>query len=210
MKQDFNIIVFISGTGSNLDSLIKNQEKYDYKIVLVISNNKDASGLNFANNSGIPTHTFEWDKTDLELKHLQTKIDSFDCDLIVLAGFMRILPELFINKYTNKIVNIHPSLLPKYPGLHTYKRALDNKDEYHGASVHYVTADLDAGKVLSQYPIKIEKTDDIASLSSRLLTKEHKLYPYTIGLIRQNRVEWIKNQLYFDGLLLKQPVLMHD
>jgi phosphoribosylglycinamide formyltransferase-1 len=123
---------------------------------------------------------------------------------------MRFLLVLFIINYTNYIFNIHPSLLPKYPGLHTYKRALDNKDEYHGASVHYVTADLDAGKVLSQYPIKIEKTDDIASLSSRLLTKEHKLYPYTIGLIRQNRVEWIKNQLYFDGQLLKQPVLMHD
>jgi formyltetrahydrofolate-dependent phosphoribosylglycinamide formyltransferase len=210
MADCFNIIVFISGTGSNLESLIKNQESYNYKISLVVSNNDKAAGLNIAKSHHIPIYTFSWDKADLELKSLQQKLNLFECDLIVLAGFMRILPEGFINKYTNKIINIHPSLLPKYPGLHTHQRALDNKDKHHGASVHFVTADLDAGKVVSQYQIKIKKQDDVSSLSSRLLTKEHKLYPYTIGLIQQNRVEWIQNQLYFDGNLLNQPVLLHD
>jgi phosphoribosylglycinamide formyltransferase-1 len=210
MKDSFNIVVFISGTGSNLDSLIKNQDKYNYKIALVISNNQNASGLDFARNSKIPTHTFLWDKSDQQLNQLQIEIDTVDCDLIVLAGFMRILPKGFINKYTNKIINIHPSLLPKYPGLRTHARVLESNDTLHGASVHYVTTDLDAGKVIAQYQIKVEIKDDIVSLSSRLLTKEHKLYPYTIGLIQQNRVEWNQNQLYFDGKLLKQPVLMHD
>jgi phosphoribosylglycinamide formyltransferase-1 len=210
MKKTFNIVVFISGTGSNLDSIIKNQSKYDYNVTLVVSNNENATGLNFARDNDIPVYTFKWDRADKELQHLQSKIDAVNCDLVVLAGFMRILPEIFINKYTNKIINIHPSLLPKYPGLHTHKRALENKDSHHGATVHYVNTELDGGIAISQYPVSIENNDDIDSLSSRLLTKEHKLFPYTIGLIRENRVEWRKNHLYFDGKQLKHPIILHD
>lgn len=205
-----SIVVFISGTGSNLKSIIEKQKDYGYKVNLVISNNKNAEGLKYAIESHIPVFTFKWDKTDTHLTIVHNQIKQHECELIVLAGFMRILPENFIQSFKNKIINIHPSLLPKYPGLHTHQRVLDNQDKIHGATVHYVNADLDAGQIISQTTISVEKNTDIDSLAQQLLFREHSLLPFTIGLIGQNRVKWHEDALYFDQKILTNPIKFND
>ncbi len=210
MSNSFNLCVFISGTGSNLQSIIEKQEKYSYRVVLVISNKEDAKGLNYAKKAKIPVLTFKWDKNDKNLTFVQNHIKQCNCDLIVLAGFMRILPDGFINAFNNRIINIHPSLLPKYKGLHTHQRVIDNKDLIHGASVHYVNADLDAGKVITQTVIDVEKEDTAKTLATRLLFREHSLLPHTIALIGQNRVQWRANKLYFDHNELTKPLMIYD
>ncbi len=210
MSDTFNIVVFISGTGSNLNSILKKQEHYNYRVVLVVSNKNDAQGLKHAEQKNIPTYTFNWDKKDKELMHLQEKIKKHEGKLIVLAGFMKILPEPFVTIFKNQIINIHPSLLPKYPGLNTHKKALENKDTFHGATVHFVNEELDAGQVISQSKIKIDDNMTVADLASQLLFREHSLYPYTIDLIAQNRVKWINNHLYFDKNILINPIELND
>nr|HPQ88305.1 phosphoribosylglycinamide formyltransferase [Gammaproteobacteria bacterium] len=204
------IAVFISGTGSNLGSIIRNQSKYNYQVVLVVSNKESAKGLDFAREPNIPFYTFQWNKEDKELWHLQEQISLQQCELIVLAGFMKILPEPFTKAYKNKIINIHPSLLPKYPGLHTHQRALDNGDEFHGATVHYVNEELDAGQRISQTIIETKGCNDADSLATRLLVREHSLFPYTIGLIAANRVTWQNDELYLDGEKLTEPVIFNE
>ncbi|MCB1603067.1 MAG: phosphoribosylglycinamide formyltransferase [Xanthomonadales bacterium] len=210
MSSPLKIAVFISGTGSNLGSIIRNQSKYNYQVVLVVSNKESAKGLDFAHESNIPFYTFQWDKEDKELQHLQEQISQQQCELIVLAGFMKILPEAFTKAYKNKIINIHPSLLPKYPGLHTHQRALDNGDEFHGATVHYVNEELDAGQRISQTIIETKGCNDADSLATRLLVREHSLFPYTIGLIAANRVTWQNDELYLDGEKLTEPVIFNE
>jgi phosphoribosylglycinamide formyltransferase-1 len=210
MSNSFKIAVFISGTGSNLKSIIENQEKHLYKVSLVVSNNEDAKGLAFAKSKGIPVFSFKWDKNDTKLTKVCNRIKQADCQLIVLAGFMKILPQDFIQSFDKKIINIHPSLLPKYPGLHTHQRVLDNKDEQHGATVHYVNADLDAGKVISQTTISVHEMDNKQSLAERLLFREHSLFPFTIGLIAQNRVKWNEDELNFDHKILTTPIKIND
>ena len=123
---------------------------------------------------------------------------------------MKILPEPFTKAYKNKIINIHPSLLPKYPGLHTHQRALDNGDEFHGATVHYVNEELDAGQRISQTIIETKGCNDADSLATRLLVREHSLFPYTIGLIAANRVTWQNDELYLDGEKLTEPVIFNE
>ncbi|MBL4772510.1 MAG: phosphoribosylglycinamide formyltransferase [Alcanivoracaceae bacterium] len=210
MSSAYNIVVFISGTGSNLASIIDKQQQYNYTVSLVISNKKNANGLDFAKQQNIPTFTFNWDKHDRKLLHVQNIIKQHDCQLIVLAGFMKILPEPFVTVFNQKIINIHPSLLPKYPGLSTHQRVIDNGDKTHGASVHYVNTQLDAGKIISQSHINIDKNDDAESLARLLLFREHSLLPYTIGLICQNRVRWQDNELYFDNKILTTPIIIYD
>ena len=210
MSSPLKIAVFISGTGSNLGSIIRNQSKYNYQVVLVVSNKESAKGLDFAREPNIPFYTFQWNKEDKELWHLQEQISQQQCELIVLAGFMKILPEAFTKAYKNKIINIHPSLLPKYPGLHTHQRALDNGDEFHGATVHYVNEELDAGQRISQTIIETKGCNDADSLATRLLVREHSLFPYTIGLIAANRVTWQNDELYLDGEKLTEPVIFNE
>ncbi|HOP23075.1 MAG TPA: phosphoribosylglycinamide formyltransferase [Gammaproteobacteria bacterium] len=210
MSSPLKIAVFISGTGSNLGSIIRNQSKYNYQVVLVVSNKESAKGLDFAREPNIPFYTFQWNKEDKELWHLQEQISLQQCELIVLAGFMKILPEPFTKAYKNKIINIHPSLLPKYPGLHTHQRALDNGDEFHGATVHYVNEELDAGQRISQTIIETKGCNDADSLATRLLVREHSLFPYTIGLIAANRVTWQNDELYLDGEKLTEPVIFNE
>lgn len=205
-----SIAVFISGTGSNLKSIIEKQQDYNYKVSLVISNNESAKGLELAREFNIPIFTFKWDKKDTYLTIVDNQIKQHKCQLIVLAGFMKILPEHFIQSFKNQIINIHPSLLPKYPGLHTHQRVIDNQDEYHGATVHYVNADLDAGKIISQTTIRVGKEENSQSLAARLLFREHSLYPFTIDLIGQNRVKWHDNKLYFDHKILTTPIEFND
>ena len=210
MSNLFKIAVFISGTGSNLKSIIENQDKYLYKVCLVVSNNEDAKGLEIAKSRDIPVFTFNWNKNDTKLTKVCNRIKQADCQLIVLAGFMKILPQGFIQSFEKKIINIHPSLLPKYPGLRTHQRVLENNDKKHGATVHYVNADLDAGKTISQTMISVEKDDDRQSLAERLLFREHSLFPFTIGLISQNRVRWNEEELNFDHKILTTPIQFND
>ena len=130
MSSAFNIVVLISGTGSNLASIIDKQQQYNYKVSLVVSNQKSAKGLDFAKQNNITIFTFNWDKSDRLLLDVQNIIRQHNCQLIVLAGFMKILPSPFIDEFKQKIINIHPSLLPKYPGLNTHQRVLTTKTKH--------------------------------------------------------------------------------
>jgi len=174
--------VFISGTGSNLKSLIKfsKTNKSPISIDFVISNNSKAKGLNYAKIYKIKKKVFSFKNKQLSEKNLISILKINNINMICLAGFMKILSRNFINKFKGKILNIHPSLLPKYKGLNTHKRALNNKDKYSGCTVHFVNARLDSGKVILQKKVKISKNETEASLAKKILAQEHKLYPKAI------------------------------
>ena len=176
-----NIAVFISGTGSNLKSLIKfsKLKKSPIIIKLIISNNSKAKGLHYANIYKIKKKVFDF-KNILSEKKVINELKNNDIHLICLAGFMKILSKSFINNFKGKILNIHPSLLPKYKGLNTHERAIKNKDKYSGCSVHFVNSKLDSGKIISQKKVRINKFDTPKTLAKKILTKEHKLYPAAI------------------------------
>ena len=174
--------VFISGTGSNLNSLIKfsKTNKSPISIEFVISNNSKAKGLNYAKKYNIKKKVFNFKNKNLTEKNLLSILKSKNIEMICLAGFMKILSKNFIKKFKGKILNIHPSLLPKYKGLNTYKRALNNKDKHSGCTVHFVNARLDSGKIIIQKKVKISKKETEASLAKKILAQEHKLYPKAI------------------------------
>jgi phosphoribosylglycinamide formyltransferase-1 len=176
-----NVAVFISGTGSNLKSLIKfsKLKKSPIIIKLIISNNSKAKGLYYANIYKIKKKVFDF-KNILSEKKVINELKNNDIHLICLAGFMKILSKSFIKNFKGKILNIHPSLLPKYKGLNTHERAIKNKDKYSGCSVHFVNSKLDSGKIISQKKVRINKFDTPKTLAKKILTKEHKLYPAAI------------------------------
>ena len=176
-----NIAVFISGTGSNLKSLIKfsKLKKSPIIIKMIISNNYKAKGLQYANIYKIKKKVFDF-KNILSEKNVIDELKKEDINLICLAGFMKILSKNFIKKFKGKILNIHPSLLPKYKGLNTHKRALNNKEKYSGCTVHFVNTRLDSGKIILQKKVKISKNETEASLAKKILIQEHKLYPKAI------------------------------
>jgi phosphoribosylglycinamide formyltransferase-1 len=181
---DINVGVFISGRGSNLKELIKYSKKNNtnWKIKLVISNKKNAKGLLFAKKNNIRYFAIEKKKETFEKKAINY-LNKNKIQLLCLAGFMRILSKSFIDKYKFKIINIHPSLLPKYKGLDTHKRAIEAKDKYAGSTVHYVNAKLDSGKIIIQKKIKILKKDSPATLAKRVLKIEHQIYPKALDLV---------------------------
>ena len=174
--------VFISGTGSNLKSLIKfsRTTKSPISIELIFSNNSKAKGLNYAKIYKIKKKVFSFKNKNLSEKKLLSYLKINNINMICLAGFMKILSGNFIKKFKGKILNIHPSLLPKYKGLNTHKRALNNRDKYSGCSVHFVNARLDSGKIILQKKVKILKNETEASLAKKILSQEHKLYPKAI------------------------------
>ena len=174
--------VFISGTGSNLKNLIKfsKQKKFPISIDLIISNNAKAEGLNYGNNFQIKKKIFNFSNKRIAEKKILSLLFKDKIKLICLAGFMKILSKSFIQKFNGKILNIHPSLLPKYKGLNTHARALKNNDKYSGCTVHLVNSKLDSGKIILQKKVKIYKLDSIETLSKRVLKQEHKLYPAAI------------------------------
>ena len=174
--------VFISGTGSNLKNIIKFSKikKSPISINLIISNTALAKGLRFADQFKIKKKIFNFKNfTDAEEKILLL-LKKEKIKFICLAGFMKILSKKFIKKFNGKIINIHPSLLPKYKGLNTHSKAIKNKDKYAGCTVHYVTAELDSGKIILQKKFKVAAKDNSASLSKKVLKLEHKLYPAAI------------------------------
>ena len=178
------ICVFISGKGSNLQSLYKYSllKKSNYKIHLVVSNKQEAKGLIFSKNKKIKSIVNNDSKEIFEKKIFQI-IKKEKIDILCLAGFMKILSSNFITKLKIPIINIHPSLLPKYKGLNTHQRAIDNKEKFCGCTVHYVTKKLDSGKIISQKKVKILKKDNAASLAKKILQLEHKLFPETLDKI---------------------------
>jgi len=174
--------VFISGTGSNLKNLIKfsKQRNFPISIDLIISNNAKAKGLIYANNFKIKKKVFNFSNKIIAEKKILSLLFKNKIELICLAGFMKILSKSFIQRFNGKILNIHPSLLPKYKGLDTHARALKNNDKYSGCTVHLVNSKLDSGKIILQKKVKIYKNDNIKTLSKRVLKQEHKLYPVAI------------------------------
>ena len=176
--------VFISGTGSNLKNLIKFSKTKISPILikLIISNSKKAEGLKYSTQYNIEKKIVNFNNNFAENKILNY-INKKNIKFICLAGFMKILSKNFIKKFKGKIVNIHPSLLPKYKGLNTHKRALKNKEKFAGCTVHYVTIKLDSGKIILQKKVKIKKKDTVNSLKKKVLKKEHQLYPSAIRKI---------------------------
>ena len=174
--------VFISGTGSNLKSLIKfsKTNKSPISIEFVVSNNSKARGLNYAKKFKIKKKILSFQNKNLSEKKLLSILKINNIEMICLAGFMKILSKNFIKMFKGKILNIHPSLLPKYKGLNTHKRALNNKEKYSGCTVHFVNARLDSGKIILQKKVKISINETEASLAKKILVQEHKLYPKAI------------------------------
>ena len=174
-----NIAVFISGNGSNFKNLILDslKKKSEYEIKLVISNKATAKGLKYARKFKIKKKIINYLHKKNAEKIILFELKKNKIDLICLAGFMKILSKSFIKKFKGKIMNIHPSLLPKYKGLNTHQRTINNKEKYSGCTVHYVNSKLDSGKIILQKKVKILKTDTSSSLAKKILKQEHILYP---------------------------------
>ena len=177
--------VFISGKGSNLENLIKFSKKKisPISINLIISNTSYAKGLKYSRKYNIQKKIINFKNKKLAEKKVFKFLQKKNIKLICLAGFMKILSKNFINKFKGKIINIHPSLLPKYKGLNTHKKAIENNDKFAGCSVHFVTAKIDSGKIIMQKKVKIKKNDTVDSLSKKVLKKEHLLYSAAIKKI---------------------------
>ena len=180
--------IFISGSGSNLESLIKFSlsKNSPIEISLIISNNIKAKGLKFAKFYKIKKKTYNFKNNDVSEKLILKDLKLNEINLVCLAGFMKILSKDFIKKFKGKILNIHPSLLPKYKGLNTHERVINNKEKYSGCTVHYVNSKLDAGKIILQKKVKVSKRDTPKSLKIKILKQEHKLYPRALTKILIN------------------------
>ena len=201
---DCNVVVLISGSGSNLQALIDSiaQDGNPARIAAVISNRADAYGLVRAQNAGIQTRVLDhkqFDGREAFDAALVEAIDGFDPQLVVLAGFMRILTPGFVNHYTGRLLNIHPSLLPKYKGLHTHQRALEAGDREHGCSVHFVTEELDGGPLVVQAVVPVESGDTPESLAQRVHSQEHHIYPLAMRWFAEGRLKLGKTGAQLDG-----------
>ena len=177
-----NTAVFISGTGSNLENLIKFSltKKSPININFVISDKKRAKGLNYVKKYNLEKKIYDFKNRNLDERKILIDLKKNRIKLICLAGFMKILSKSFIKRFNGKIINIHPSLLPKYKGLKTHERVLKNKEKFSGCTVHYVSSKLDSGKIILQKKVKISKNDNANTLAKKILKKEHKLFPEAI------------------------------
>ncbi|MGV3653759.1 MAG: phosphoribosylglycinamide formyltransferase [Noviherbaspirillum sp.] len=188
-----NIVILISGRGSNMQAIVHAARAGEWpaRIAAVISNRPDAAGLAFAQAQGIPTAVVanrEFPNRECFDAALQREIDRFAPDLVVLAGFMRILTEPFVAHYAGRMLNIHPSLLPSFPGLATHRQALAAGVRVHGATVHFVTADLDHGPIVAQAAVPVEAGDTESSLAERVLAQEHIIYPEAVRCFVEDRL----------------------
>ena len=177
--------VFISGTGSNLKNLIKfsKNKKSPISIDLILSNTKKAKGLKFADQFKIKKKIFNFNNFRIAENEILKQLNENDINFICLAGFMKILSKNFIKRFKGRIINIHPSLLPKYKGLNTHERAIKNKDKFGGCTVHFVNEKLDSGKIILQKKIKISSSESPVSLAKKVLKQEYKIYPAAITII---------------------------
>lgn len=206
------IVVLISGEGSNLQAIL-DQSRRDHLLDVraVIASHNDAHGLLRARAAGIPAHALPADDFPDRQQYdaaLIECIDQYRPALVVLAGFMRILSDTFVQHYRGRLLNIHPSLLPKYPGLGTHRRALAAGDRQHGCSVHFVTEALDGGPLIAQAPVPILAGDTEARLKARVQACEHRLYPQVLNWFASGRVKLQDGQVQLDGAPLRQPKLL--
>jgi len=208
------IAVLVSGNGSNLQAIINastgHPDRLPVEIRVVISNRKNAYALERAHKAHIPTAVISNDDYSSREQYdaaLQTALDQYQPGLIVLAGFLRILSDKFVTHYQGRIINIHPSLLPKYRGLNTHQRAIDAGDTWHGASVHYVTPKLDEGPVIVQAKVPLYKDDTAQTLANRVHKAEHLIYPMALGWIAESRLQWKQDGIYFDSQLQNCPTV---
>lgn len=209
MSKPYRIVILISGSGTNLQSII--DKKLPAEISAVISNVPNAMGLKRAREAGIPEIVLDHREFESRVEYdraLRTLIEDHQADLIVLAGFMRILSDEFVHHFYGKIVNIHPSLLPAYKGMHTHQRVMEAGEPLHGSSVHFVNTELDSGPVILQARLPVLQTDSKESLELRIKTKEHIIYPTAISWLAEGRIQLIEEQIYMDGKLMKGPVVI--
>jgi phosphoribosylglycinamide formyltransferase 1 len=188
------LVILISGRGSNMEAIVRacRNEGWPAEVAAVISNRPDAAGLGFAASHGIATaavdHRAYAGREEFETA-LAAEIDRFSPDLVVLAGFMRILTPSFVERYVGRLINVHPSLLPSFKGLHTHQQALDAGCAVHGVSVHFVVPELDSGAIIAQAVVPVRQGDDAAALANRVLTVEHVLYPRVVRWFVEGRLQ---------------------
>ena len=201
------IVVLISGSGSNLEAIIESctAKKINGKVIHVISNNPDAFGLSRASKFNIPSRIIDHKKFSSRIdfeNSLEDCLETLSPDLIVLAGFMRILGTKITSKFSNKMINLHPSLLPMYPGLHTHEKVLENKDTHHGISIHYVSSELDAGPLIAQGFIDISKDETLENIIKRIHKIEHLLLPEIINEICNENIYLDNNEVKYRNINL--------
>lgn len=198
-----SIVSLISGRGSNFEAIYKaaKAKSWDVRFTGLIANQPAAKGLEFAKSVGIPTAVIDhrsYPSRDAFDEALIEQIDAFGADLVVLAGFMRILTSRFIRHYEGRMMNIHPSLLPRFPGLHTHERALEAGDRVHGATVHFVSAGVDEGPIICQSEVPVLPTDTPSELAARVLKTEHQIYPLAIEWFIEGRLHMAGNRVDVD------------
>ena len=204
--------ILVSGSGTNLQAFIDAVAagSLDLDLCVVFSNNPNAFGLERAEKAGIPTACIQHgDFPDRESfdRAVIAELDRWNPELLILAGFMRILSPAFVSHYEGKILNIHPALLPKYPGLNTHQRVLDAGDEWHGSTVHFVTEELDGGPRILQGRLPVDPQESADELQHRVQAIEHKIYPQAAGLVGSGRVVFRNGQAWIDGELADEPML---
>lgn len=209
------IVVLISGSGSNLQAILDGCLDGSIKgqVAAVISNRPGVMGLQRAVKAGSDAITLDhkaFDSRELFDQALAERIQAYEPDLVVLAGFMRILTDDFVKTFEGKMLNIHPSLLPKYPGLDTHQRALEAGDSEAGATVHFVTPELDGGPLIAQAKVKIEAGDTVADLNKRVLAEEHTLYPTVVQWFCENRLTYAEGSPKLDDEVLQFPKLLNN
>ena len=198
-----SIVSLISGRGSNFEAIYKaaKAKSWDVRFTGLIANQPEAKGLDFAKSVGIPTAVInhrDYPSREAFDGALMQQIDAFGADLVVLAGFMRILTPGFIQHYEGRMMNIHPSLLPRFPGLHTHERALEAGDRVHGATVHFVSAGVDEGPIICQSEVPVLATDTPSELAARVLKTEHQIYPLAVEWFIQGRLQIAGNRVSVD------------
>jgi phosphoribosylglycinamide formyltransferase-1 len=214
-SEPLSVVVLISGSGSNLQALIDEaQRDLPIRIGAVISNEPGAFGLERARRAGIPTRVLshrDYPTRDDYDETLGALIEEFEPSLVVLAGFMRILTPALVARFHGRMLNIHPSLLPKFRGLHTHKRALEAGETVHGASVHFVTEELDGGPLVLQARVPVEPGDDPDSLAARVLSREHRIYPQVVRWYAQGRLRLdAAGKPALDGRTLNRPLQLDE
>ncbi len=206
------IVILISGRGSNMRALIEHSRDPGaaYSVAQVLSDQPGAAGLDVSRALGVPAQALPAAKTEDRAgydRELAAAIGAFSPSLIVLAGFMRILSAQFVSEFAGRIVNIHPSLLPNYPGLHTHRRVLQAHERVHGATVHFVTEELDGGPAIIQARVAVRAQDDEASLAGRVQAQEHRIYPLAVRWFCEGRLRYGSGQAWLDGRPLREPIV---